>query len=253
LVIEEPVNKIAASFSTDDRRKLSDHLKSKEQRTYLWLLLTFDIIEQGPSEYGRWCDIEELLSQVPPEVSDAYKKILSRSKNDKRMEILLQIIFAATRPLTLEEANIALTLALLEEPTTSHTMLGSRLWPRDKFRSIVTNLCGLLISVNDSKLSFVHQKARKFLMDQKRRGVWQGRFSISKSHSRMALLWLGYLLLPDLRALLEYPNVKKILLPYTAEHWCFHHALKEDAAADQSRQAARRVCNVAGSRRDFGC
>lgn len=127
-----------------------------EHRTYLWLHLTFDIIEKSPSEYGRRLDIEKLLSRLPSQVSDAYEKILSRSKDQLLTRILLQIILAAIRPLTLDEANIAFTLAIQEQEPNSHTKVELELWPRKNFRSCVTNLCSLFISVYDSKLSFIH-------------------------------------------------------------------------------------------------
>ena len=44
LVIDARVNETARDFGEDDRRKISEQLKSMEHRTYLWLHLTFDII-----------------------------------------------------------------------------------------------------------------------------------------------------------------------------------------------------------------
>jgi ankyrin repeat domain-containing protein 50 len=125
-----------------------------QHRPYLWLHLTFDIIEQSPSEYGRLSDIETLLSNLPFQVSKAYERILSRSKNQTQTKILLQIILAAARPLTLDEANIALTLALRKQRFAIHAALKSEMWPREprnSFKSIVKNLSGLFINVYDSK------------------------------------------------------------------------------------------------------
>jgi hypothetical protein len=45
LVIDERVDKVIGSFAPDDRRKISERLKSMENRTYLWLHLIFDIIK----------------------------------------------------------------------------------------------------------------------------------------------------------------------------------------------------------------
>lgn len=140
-----------------------------EHRTYLWLHLTFNIIEQSPSAYGRRCDVEALLSDLPSEVSKAYEQILGRSKNEIYTETLLQIVLAAVRPLTLYEANEALTLALRKQQFISYTDLESNLWSRKVSKSIVKNLCGLFISVYDSKLSFIHQTAREFLIHHERK------------------------------------------------------------------------------------
>jgi hypothetical protein len=171
LVIDARVKEITGGFSDEDRRTISERLKSMEHRTYLWLHLTFDIIEQSPSAYGRRSDVEDLLSELPSQVSEAYEKILNRSKNQTQTEIL-QIVLAAARPLTLDEVNIALTLALQKQQSASHAVLQSLLWPRDNFASVVKNLCGLFINIYDSKLSFIHQTAREFLTYPKRQGIY---------------------------------------------------------------------------------
>ncbi|CAK7207096.1 hypothetical protein SEUCBS139899_009904, partial [Sporothrix eucalyptigena] len=70
-VIDELVDEVAGTFSRDDQESLKTHLKSMENRTYLWLHLTFDIIRQSPCEFGRPCEIDELLSILPSQVADA--------------------------------------------------------------------------------------------------------------------------------------------------------------------------------------
>lgn len=51
-----------------------------KNRTYLWLRLTFYIIEQSPSDYSRTSDVETLLKSLPEEHSQAYEKILEQKK-----------------------------------------------------------------------------------------------------------------------------------------------------------------------------
>ena len=247
LVIDNRVNKIAGSLAPDDRRKLSDRLKSTENRTYLWLHLIFSIIEEKLSLYRKLSNIEKLLSDIPSRVFEAYEKILSRSQDEAQTEMLLRIVLAAARPLTLDEANIALTLAMKEDRFPSCAVLKSDLWPKHDFKSIVQNLCGLFINVYDSKLFFIHQTAREFLTYSERQGKWGGRLNMSKSHSTMSLVCLHYLLLPDLVPAQKSPDDRKSsFFPYTAAHWPLHYASQADAIADQSRKDARMICNVAG-------
>ncbi|KAF7179589.1 hypothetical protein CNMCM7691_008637 [Aspergillus felis] len=222
LVIDAKVYDIARDFEEGDRRKISEQLKSMEHRTYLWLYLTFDIIEQSPSEYGRRSDMEALLSDLPSKVSQAYEKILGRSKNQIHTETLLQIVLAATRPLTLDEANAALTLALQKQPFISYTDLESNLWPKNVFESTVKNLCGLFISVYDSKLSFIHQTAMEFLIHPERKGEWQGRLNMSKSHSKMSLVCLAYLSYLDERSPVMEIKAQFPLAQYSARYWMYH-------------------------------
>ncbi|CAG7957345.1 unnamed protein product [Penicillium nalgiovense] len=178
LVIDVKLQKVARNFRENDRQMISKQIKDIENRTYLWLHLTFNIIEQSPSVYSRRSDLKELLSGLPSKVSDAYEKILDRSRNELQTRTLLEIVLAASRPLSLDEANIALTVALNKN---------------NDFKSVVKNLCGLLINVYDSKLFFIHQTAREFLTDSRQSGKWKGRLSMIQSHKRMALVCLSYL------------------------------------------------------------
>ena len=129
---------------------------------YLWLFLTIDIIKRPPrSKYENFLGIESLLSSLPTEISQAYETILNRSSDRDKAQKLLQIIFAASRPITLIDSNIALTMALQEPICPSHDALD--LWPQERFGSLVENMCGLLITIHDGKLSLLHQTVRDFL------------------------------------------------------------------------------------------
>ncbi|KAB5536158.1 hypothetical protein GE09DRAFT_1176634 [Coniochaeta sp. 2T2.1] len=246
LVIDERVNQVMVTFAADDRHKISERLKSMENRTYLWLYLIFDIVKENLSRYGKRSGIERLLSDIPSQVSEAYEKILSRSQDEEQTDTLLRLILAAARPLTLDEANVALTLALQKPRYEFYTSVESDLWPRDNFRSTVKNLCGLFISVYDSKLSFIHQTAREFLTNSKQKGKWEGRLNMPKSHSTMSLLCLHYLLLPDLTTQLQNSpgSQEHSFLPYAAVHWPSHYISQEDGIADRTRKDARALCNV---------
>ena len=247
LVIDDRVPHITSGFADGDQQKIAEHLKSIEHRTYLWLHLTFDIIEKRPSEYSRALDIETLLSSLPSQVSDAYEKILSRSKNQSWTKIILQIILAATRPLTLDAANVALALAIREKEPESHTKLKSELWPADKFQSVVVNLCGLFVSVYDSKLSFIHQTAREFLIDSEPAGIWKGRFNMAQSHHSLSQSCVFYLLLPDISVPIEDSSSTQFpFRAYAASTWPLHFVSQNAAGANALRRQARRLCNTTG-------
>ena len=222
LVIDAKLQKVARNFKERDRQMISKEIKDKKNRTYLWLHLTFDIIEQSPSEYSRRSDIKELLSVLPSELSDAYEKILGRSKNELQTKTLLEIVLAAARPLSLDEANIALTMALEKDGFDSHDDLEADLWAQDDFKSVVKNLCGLFINVYDSKLFFIHLTAREFLTDLLPSGKWKGRLSMTQSHTRMALLCLSYLPHLDWQGSAKETRARFPLAQYSAQHWIDH-------------------------------
>ena len=109
-----------------------------------------------------------------------------------RARILLQLIVAATRPLSLQEANIALTFATQKGNCTSHRKLD--LWPLDGFKSTIQNICGLFVSVHDGKVSLIHQTAREFLvrnteLPEPQSGKWQGYLGIRFAIYSLVLMW----------------------------------------------------------------
>ncbi|PON29941.1 hypothetical protein TGAM01_v201307 [Trichoderma gamsii] len=223
LVIDARICDIGYGLTDEGRRIISERLKSMENRTYLWLHLTFDIIKQSPSEYSRRQDIEKLLSDLPTQVSDAYEKILGRSKESEKTIALLQIMLAAARPLSLDEANVALTLALEKQWYTSFAEFEEDKWhDPESFKIAVKNLCGLLISVYDSQLFFLHQTVREFLttgVDPQ--NTWKGRFNTYQSHSTLSLscLRLHYLSRSDT----SLNNQKYPFLSYAVSNWLSHY------------------------------
>ncbi|KAJ5248263.1 hypothetical protein N7497_008324 [Penicillium chrysogenum] len=261
LVIDDHVSQIIGNFTANDQLEISKRLKTMENRTYLWLYVIFETIKEDPSRHGKRSSVEKLLNNIPSKLSEAYEKILGRSRCQEETQHLLEIILAAARPLTLDEANVALTLALAEEDSTSHSALENDLWPKNNFESIVKGLSGLFISVHDSKLFFIHQTAREFLIDPSGRGTWEGRLSMSKSSRTISRTCFKFLMLPDLRASvkdadfwddddydLNDPNhVTLEQLPpffcYAADHWPSHFLSQGATDIDQSLKDARTLCN----------
>lgn len=217
---------IAHLFEEDGRRRIAEYLKSMEHRTHLWLNLMFGIIEWRLGMYARRSDVDSLLSDLPSRASEANEKILNRSADRLQTEALFQIILTATRPLTLDEANVALTVALEKGQIGPLPALASKIQPRESFKNTVKSLCGPLISIYNSKL-IIHKTMRDFLMCQKQAGNWQGRFDLTRSHGKMALICLRYLSCFDeqksaLTFWVNYP-----LAQYSAQFWIDHVKLAE--------------------------
>ena len=267
LVIDAKMPEIAADFSTEDCGRICERLKKMNNRTYLWLFLTIDIITRSPAKYGKSSVIDS-LPDLPLDVSDAYEKILQRSTDKDLARILLQLIVAATRPLSLEEANAALTLATQDPPPKSYGEV--KLWPLSNFQSIVQDICGLFVSVHDGKLSLIHQTAREFLLGtsdshSKDPGKWQGCFDITEAHGTISKVCLDYLNFDDLatmstrewwatsKALIRQgkdpvPVDKPLrLFDYAANNWPDHYTLQSTKLAKDSRRAAHMLCNTGAS------
>jgi len=63
LVIDAKIIDFAGSFGDEARDQISNRLKSKHNRTYLWLHLIFDIIENSP-DYSKPSSIQNLLDEL---------------------------------------------------------------------------------------------------------------------------------------------------------------------------------------------
>lgn len=250
LVIDARISSFASEFNETDLQKIAAGLKSRGTHTYLWLHLTLGMIEDDPSEYSRYQDIEALLSEIPSELSGTYEKILSKTKSEEKTNLLLQIILAADSPLTLDEANYALTLATAPD-IESCAQLDAASWQHD-FKTAVKNFCGLIISVYDDRLSFIHLTAREFLVKKtggEGRGEWEGRFGDNAAlHAVLARSCMQYLLLSDFtsRILSSFDGeLKKYkFLLYSARHWPRHFKAMDQAASSSYLPQARNLCNT---------
>ncbi|KAL7942549.1 hypothetical protein V8C42DRAFT_359993 [Trichoderma barbatum] len=247
-VIDFRMSQIADGFLREDHAKISKRLKSMKNRTYLWLYLTLSIVEEGMGAYSRGSDIQVLLSGLPPKVADAYEKILSRSQDDKKVEALLQIVLAATRPLTLDEANYALTLAL-DGRFSSHEKLERKKWPQHTFKTTVQTLCGLFISIHDAKLSFIHQTAREFLIHRER-GTWKGRLSMSKSHGILSGACIKYLQILGTSVTTD-KGLKWPMLSYAANSWFLHFRSQDADSTEKLRKPARELCRLSAPQAQY--
>ncbi|KAI9928609.1 hypothetical protein MW887_001824 [Aspergillus wentii] len=255
LVIDAKVETLTRKFNdkTNAAEKIKVRLKSMDNRTYLWFYLTLNYIDEQPAMYSKTSSVEQLLSHLPSSVADAYESMLSRNGDQQVKRTLLQLVLAAERPLTLLEANFALTLALQDQRMESHEELMGETWSLPAFQDVVKEYCGLFISIHDSKLSFIHQTAREFLLTKREEGHvgWGGSFSLQHSHGTMLQVCLDYLFISDIGGydyvlgdLIEnsYP-----LLDYSGSYWPSHIVKHGTALSDNNLNRVRILCDP-GSR-----
>ena len=250
LVIDAKIPEITQHFGAEHRESIRKRLKEMDNRTYLWLFLTIDIIKGSRSQYSKKSGIDKLLLNLPPRISDAYERILDRSSDPTRAYALLQLIVAATRPLSLEEANVALTLATQEEPLGSYRDVD--LWPLSSFESIVQDICGLFVSVHDGKLYLIHQTAKEFLLGTSGShstdsGKWQGCLDMATAHGTISKVCLNYLNFDDITIIDESENEDEseceieslCLFDYAAENWPDHYTLQSSKLAKDAQMDAK--------------
>ena len=250
LVIKVEVQKLGETLKLDDsvRLILEEGLLKFRNRTYLWLHLILEVVRRRLETVSQK-KIRDILSSVPETVDKAYTAILERSENKKSAKKLLNIIVSAVRPLTLREMNTAMTI---EATCTSYDDLD--LVPEEKCKVIIRNLCGLFVTIIDSRIYLIHQTAREFLLSnsnpvmsaqgQNNIQVWKHSLTLDASNLILARICIWYLLFavfqvehlkspPDLsggpirsgvppkKDILDYTSTHPFL-SYAANYWALH-------------------------------
>ena len=178
----------------DVHETILERLLTIDNRTYLWVALVFPELEKCAGTSIK--KLNDVIQNLPTTVDEAYHRILSRSTNFENAKVLLHIVLAAVRPLTLDEINIA--LAINED---SQYLDDIDLEPAITFRTTVRELCGLFVSIRDDRVYLIHQTAKEFLvMERKQDGEdglltsdWKHSFDPSTSHYVLALTCVIYL------------------------------------------------------------
>ncbi|KAK4461955.1 ankyrin repeat-containing domain protein [Cladorrhinum samala] len=140
---------------------LLDELLRTPHRTYLWVYLTLQHIEGNINIDQK--EIMKAISELPKSVDEAYERILCSSTNADEARKILMAIVAAARPLTVQEVNFVLAIKENHRSYGDLQMMGAE----DRFRHRLRDVCGLFVTVIDSKVYLLHQTAREFLVREK--------------------------------------------------------------------------------------
>ena len=97
--------------------------------------------------------MNQLIDELPAGIQDAYKNLLQRCLEPSfaKTKKVLQIVLVAGRPLTVDEIDVALHV---NEDTSSYDNL--ELEGRSRLEDTLPTLCGLIISIIQSKVYFIH-------------------------------------------------------------------------------------------------
>ncbi|PLB35567.1 uncharacterized protein BDW47DRAFT_127956 [Aspergillus candidus] len=257
LVVQKRVEAIGGKLQLESHEQsfLQDQLLLIPNRTYLWVTLIFDMIENSLSYTNG--KVRQIIETLPRTVDDAYERILNQSPDQAKARRLLHVVVGATRPLTVKEMRIALAVDLRLQ---KHGELD--LEPEGRFATTVRNLCGLFVTIIDSKIYLLHQTAKEFLVPRIQPSAlpdtssatsatkfagkeghrmetgdhWRHSLLSIESNRILLEICLSYLLLDTFehdaeRDKTEGPNQHKKsindrgeydLLEYTAENWTIH-------------------------------
>ncbi|KAL6406443.1 Ankyrin repeat, PH and SEC7 domain containing protein secG [Ilyonectria robusta] len=260
--IKDRVSLIRASLglNPDEEQLLLQELRRIPNQTYLWVYLTLELIESDISIDKT--KIRETTSSLPRTVDDAYERILAQSINPEEAKKLLHIVVAAARPLTLAEMDLALAL---RQNDTSYRALSERHIPEERFGRYVRDLCGLFVTITDSKIYLLHQTAKEFLVpkgdpdargDHDNRLIWKSSLQPPESHRILFQICIWHLLFTEFetRPLDENLDGKvsrylrdHVFLDYSATNWAAHFrasGIEDDAVIT----SLRRICDASSRR-----
>jgi ankyrin repeat protein len=243
LVIRKRVGDISEqrSLEKDERSTLMKQLTEFENRTYLWVSLTLDIIENIPGLTKG--NIRRVIQHLPPTVDSAYERILDRSLDADKARVLLHIITAAMRPLSLGELSLALAISAGHR---TFTDIRDEVEPEDRFRKTLRDLCGLLVVVIDEKVYLLHQTAKEFLVRGNNSAVnknvsnvtrWKHSLLPQVSNQILADICTSYL------AFDQNGIEQEVFAEYSSCYWTVHFRQACVRDGNQLIIRAKNICN----------
>ncbi|KAL4787640.1 purine and uridine phosphorylase [Aspergillus varians] len=195
-VITHRVNQLSQkkNLSSEVKRHLEHRLRKTTHRTYLWVYLVFNYLEE--EQFKKTVKgVEAMLTTIPKTVNEAYEHILNKSKEHLMVRKALSIILAASRPLTLAEMNIAMSVDDKSQSFEDLDLEGEK-----DFKSRLRTLCGLFISIHQGRIHFLHQTAREFLLEDLRSSTtvplepgWHHSIAMTQTHEVLATVCVLYL------------------------------------------------------------
>jgi hypothetical protein len=143
---------------------LRTEIVEKSSGIFLWVVLVIDILN---SEYpgSSIKEIRERLREIPPKLAELFEMILTRhNENLEQLNICLQWILFATRPLKPQELYFAVQLGLDRKCSSYWDQEDMDL---DQVKTFVRRFSKGLAEVTRNKASevqFIHESVRDFLL-----------------------------------------------------------------------------------------
>lgn len=246
-------------FSESAQARLISDLTTAVDGTFLFLSLFLDLLENfavNDEKALQWLD----LSKSANSLANIYRTSLGRSSDlsSTTTSTLLSILCGAAEPLTLKEINVAMGVKYSAEANDQH--------PADITAKILKSHCGILLRVVDSKVVFVHQTAREFLMKTDQAEAvnseqWNYTVNLVDSNKLLAEICVSFLLKLDLgknsldmsldggdlpfeQNLKDYTD-KYPFLEYAAKHWAEHFSFSTAKQLDQPLiDSVIKLCNT---------
>ncbi|VUC35658.1 unnamed protein product [Clonostachys rosea] len=162
LVLDHKVERMRNGTLSDSRKEMIKSAlldKSSGQRTYLWLDLVFQVLDRNfNNKASAW---ERLIHNPPKTVNKAYEDLLRRVNDTERVHLMLDLIVAAERPLSLRELNVALEMS---DSQGDMLEIELELESDEDFKKWIIYECGFFLRIYNDQVYLIHQTAKDFLL-----------------------------------------------------------------------------------------
>ena len=175
----------------------------KDQRTYLWIKLAFELLENDKSLIKNTSYWVNLLRTISKGHIEAYEKLLKRVRSEDREDVrtVLSIVIAAAFPLTTEQLDIALAVRkrLLSDPSAQYEDEKNLERRGESMSDWIRNTCRCFVTVYGSKVYFMHQTAKEFLLREPSSGVqpsddsWHKSITLEQANATISECWIAYI------------------------------------------------------------
>lgn len=190
-----------------------------KSRTFLWLRLVLDLLEARADLHGQDLkEYEKFLTEFPATLDESYESILARSTNPKKCRMILHLVLAAQRPLTVMELNIALKF-------TDRGYIAPKeiveFQEEANFEKTLRACTGNFVTIQfDKTISLLHLTARDFLLGKETSsssdsGPWRHSFASGLSEylmSKACIFYINHFVDENAKFIDAPPNVERAFL-----------------------------------------
>ena len=143
-------------YNNDVLKKLSGGIRERKEKTYLWVALVFDMLDEKDDDlqpvHGSYA--LGIIKEIPPGLVQLYDHMMRRIEKKKRSDPvhcrnILATLVLAYRPLSFGGlATVAGLKSTVPEPQT------------------IVNNCGSFLTVDNDLVFLVHQSAKDYLLQE---------------------------------------------------------------------------------------
>jgi ankyrin repeat protein len=149
-------------FPPDVKTFLEESLVSQAGETFLWVDMVLAWLESRLLLSRNV--LRDILTKIPPDLETTYLGFLSSIPADHQSAgtKFLLLILGSSKPLSLEELNIAFTVQ-----ETYHTLEEVTADSQTAIQHTIQSVLGPLVRTSETRVSLVHQSVKDFLLQQR--------------------------------------------------------------------------------------